>query len=334
MKEALLYKKLENKKVACFLCAHHCNIASGGVGVCGVRKNINGELFTFSYGNLISANLDPIEKKPLFHFMPGSSSYSIAAKGCNFRCGFCQNWQISQDRDIDGRGEFNKEYLPENVVKAAVKSGAKSVSYTYTEPTIFFEYAMDIAKAANSNGLKNVFVTNGYMTADALKLIRPYLDAANIDLKSFRDDFYKKVCAGRLLPVLDTIRLMHELGIWIELTTLVIPGLNDSEKELSSIAAFIAKVDKSIPWHVSRFHPDYKLQDNPPTSVKTLEMAKQAGEKAGLRYVYIGNVMQEENTFCYNCGKLLIRRIMFNVGENNIKNAKCLYCNSPIDGVY
>ncbi|MEK6715505.1 MAG: AmmeMemoRadiSam system radical SAM enzyme [Candidatus Omnitrophota bacterium] len=331
-KEALLYNKIEDLKTQCFLCAHKCLIADGHFGICNVRKNIGGTLYALSYGRVISANIDPIEKKPLFHFLPGSFSYSIATLGCNFRCGFCQNWQLSQEKEANF--ESINYVVPSEIVASALKSGCLSISYTYTEPTIFFEYAQDIAKLAKEKGLKNVFVTNGYMTKEAIYELKPYLDAANIDLKAFSDDFYKKICGGRLSPVLDSIRLMHELGIWIELTTLLVPGLNDSKEELTQIAEFIAGLDKTIPWHVSRFHPDYKMTDNIPTPIETLKLAKRVGEENDLHYVYVGNVAGEENTYCYNCKKPVIKRFVFDVLENNLDGNKCKYCNVPLNGIY
>lgn len=332
MKIALFFEKIEDNRVHCFLCAHQCRINEGKFGVCGVRQNIKGELYSLSYGRLIAANIDPIEKKPLYHFLPGTLSYSIATLGCNFKCGFCQNWQISQEKDLS----LNKgrEAASLEIVNSAADNRCKSISYTYTEPTIFFEYALEIAKAAKAKGLRNVFVTNGYMAKEAILEIKPYLDAANIDLKAFSDDFYRKACGGRLGPVLDSIRFMHELGIWIEITTLIVPGLNDSREELEGIAAFIYNVDKKIPWHISRFHPDYKMLDNASTPPETLELAKKIGEARGLRYVYIGNVSQEENTFCYNCKKPVIKRFVFDLRENNLEGNRCKYCNSVIDGVY
>ena len=287
MKEAMLYEKLSGKKVHCYLCAHHCKIAPGRVGFCGVRQNQEGSLYSLVYAKAIAAQVDPIEKKPLYHFHPGSKTYSIATVGCNFRCGFCQNWQISQH---PGGLESSWDFTPEEVVAKAKETGCLSIAYTYSEPTIFFEYAYDTAKLAKARGLKNVFVTNGYMTSESISLIRPYLDAANIDLKSFREEFYRKTCQAHLAPVLDSIRLMKEAGIWIEITTLLIPGENDAPEELKELAAFIAEIGKDIPWHISRFHPDYKFLDYPLTSREVLEAAKVIGEKAGLRYVYLGNV--------------------------------------------
>ncbi|MDP1853734.1 MAG: AmmeMemoRadiSam system radical SAM enzyme [Candidatus Omnitrophota bacterium] len=332
MKTALLFEKAGDSKVRCFLCAHKCLISDGHFGICGVRKNIEGTLYTFSYGRLIAANIDPVEKKPLYHFLPGTNSYSIATLGCNFMCGFCQNWQISQEKGKEN--EAAKFIKPSEIVASAIKSDCRSISYTYTEPTIFFEYALDIAKIAKESGLCNIFVTNGYMTKEALLMLKPYLDAANIDLKSFSDGFYTKVCGGRLSPVLDSIRLMHDLGVWVEITTLIIPHLNDSKEELEGIAAFIAGIDKNIPWHVSRFHPDYEMLDNIPTPIETLKLAKAIGEEKGLCYVYIGNVGEEESTYCPACKKPVIKRFIFDILENNLSVNRCKYCNFLIGGVY
>ena len=293
----MLYKKLEEDMVQCYLCAHNCKIASGGFGFCGVRQNIQGTLNSLVYAEAIVYNVDPIEKKPLYHFLPGSASFSIATIGCNFRCGFCQNWQISQVskrshpfRDKRDNPEEVYELMPEKAVEEAKRNRCESISYTYTEPTIFFEYAYDTAKKAKEAGLKNIFVTNGYMSKEALETISPYLDAANIDLKSFREEFYAKNCKAHLQPVLNSIKLAKKLGIWIEVTTLIIPGQNDSTSELSDIAHFIAGVGKDIPWHISRFHPDYQFLEEKPTPIETLKKAEGLGRKAGLRYVYLGNV--------------------------------------------
>lgn len=333
-KEASLYEKLENKLVHCYLCSHHCRIAEGKFGFCGVRQNIGGEFYTYAYGEVIAAHVDPIEKKPLYHFFPGSTSFSIATIGCNFRCGFCQNWQISQQSFRDGASTGEK-IMPQEIVEIALKNKCKSVSYTYTEPTIFFEYALETAKLAKEKGLHNNFVTNGFMTPECLEMIKPYLDAANVDLKFLKDSSYKKICSGALEPVLNSIRLMHKLGIWVEVTTLVVPGENDSEEELKGIAEFIAGVDKDIPWHVSRFHPNYKFTDRVATPEKTLKKAEQIGKNAGLNYVYVGNVYGWGNdTYCHNCKKLLIRREIFSVLEYNIKEGKCSFCNTVIPGKF
>lgn len=334
MKEALLYEKLENRLVHCYLCSHHCRIADQKYGFCGVRQNLEGALYTHAYGKVIAAHVDPIEKKPLYHFLPGSLSFSIATIGCNFRCGFCQNWQISQAtfRAGDSAGE---ELRPQDIVKAAIKNKCESISYTYTEPTIFFEYAFETAKLAKEKGLYNNFVTNGYMTRECLQEIKPYLNAANVDLKFLSEGSYKKVCAGSLEPVLNSIRLMRELGIWVEVTTLIVPGENDSEEELGGIAKFIASVDKDMPWHVSRFHPDYKFTDHEATPESTLEKAQGLGLKAGLNFIYAGNVYGWGNdTHCPKCKKTLVRREIFNVKEYNIKQGKCSYCNTALPGFF
>lgn len=340
MKEAFLYEKLENKFVRCYLCSHHCRIAHEKFGFCGVRQNIDGVLYTHAYGKVVVANIDPVEKKPLYHFLPGSFSFSVATIGCNFRCGFCQNWEISQRtaKEISPEGSadiLGQECPPEDIVKAAIKNKCKSISYTYTEPTIFFEYAFEAAKSAKEKGLYNIFVTNGYMTKECLKMIKPYLDAANVDLKFFKEDSYKRVCAGSLEPVLSSIRFMHELGIWVEITTLVVPGENDSKEELENIAGFIAGVDKNIPWHVSRFHPDYKFTGHEVTPESTLKKAEELGRKHGLKYIYAGNVMGFGNdTYCHNCKKPLIKREGFSILEYTIKQNKCPYCSEVIPGVF
>jgi pyruvate formate lyase activating enzyme len=333
MKEALLYEKLEAKAAHCYLCSHHCKIANQKFGFCGVRENVDGILYTHAYGNVASAQVDPVEKKPLYHFLPGSSTFSIATLGCNFRCGFCQNWEISQQSFRDGAHLGEDEFLPGDIVKEALRNGCQSIAYTYTEPTIFFEYAYETAKIAREKGLSNIFVTNGYMTRECINMIRPYLDAANVDLKFFTDAAYKKICAGSLKPVLDSIRLMKEAGIWVEVTTLVIPGENDSEEELSGIARFIAGVDKNIPWHISRFHPDYKFTAYGPTPEATLKKALDLGLQAGLNFIYIGNVSGWGNdTYCPACKKRLIKREYFDIREYNMKIDRCIYCQEPLPG--
>jgi pyruvate formate lyase activating enzyme len=335
MKEALLYERLDNKLVHCYLCAHHCRIADEKFGICGVRQNIGGILYTNTYGKLAAANIDPVEKKPLYHFLPGSSSFSVATIGCNFRCGFCQNWQISQANFRDKENSQEKEFTPEEIVRAALKNKCKSVSYTYTEPTIFFEYALETAKIAQAKGLANIFVTNGYMTRECLEIIHPYLDAANVDLKFFNNDSYKRVCAAKLQPVLDSIKLMRELGIWVEVTTLIVPGENDTDKELTGISEFIAGVDKSIPWHISRFHPDYKFTDHEATPIETLKKAERLGRKAGLTYIYVGNVSGfGSDTYCPSCKELLIGREGFSILSNNISQGKCSNCHAQIPGIF
>ncbi len=333
LREAMLYKKTKDDKVSCFLCSHHCLISDGKFGICNVRENRKGVLYTHAYGDLVARNIDPIEKKPLYHFLPGSRSFSIASVGCNFQCGFCQNWQISQVKEAKTLGLTSREVKPEDVVKQAKESRTESLSYTYTEPTIFFEYAYEISQLAKKEGLYNVFVTNGYMTKETIQAIHPYLDAANIDLKSFRDDYYRKNCKGRLAPVLKSIDLMKRLNIWVEVTTLVVPGQNDSEEELKQIAHFLAGLDASIPWHISRFYPQYKMEDSASTPVETLERAYDIGKDAGLRYVYLGNVGKGNNTYCYQCRRLLIERYGFSIEAYEIREGRCPQCGSPIDGV-
>ncbi len=334
MKEAMLYEKLPEGKVRCSLCNHRCIIGQGKRGICGVRENQSGTLFTLVYRQLISRNVDPVEKKPMFHFAPGSRSFSIATVGCNFRCDFCQNYEISQmprDRDF----VTGEDVSPEEIVAQAKKKKCASISYTYTEPTIYFEYALDIARLASAEGMKNIFVTNGYMTEEALKEIHPHLHGANVDLKAFREDFYQKRCGGKLEGVLRSLRVMRELGVWVEITTLIIPGLNDSEAELTELAQFIVSLGKEVPWHISRFHPMYRMLDRSPTSVRILEKAREIGLTAGLRYVYTGNVPGDpgEDTLCHHCGKLLVDRFGFQIVEYRLKEGKCIHCGSTIDGV-
>ena len=291
LKEALLYKKLSGKNVSCFLCSHHCLISDGSFGICQVRQNKGGTLYTYAYGEVAAANVDPIEKKPIFHILPGSRSFSVASIGCNFTCGFCQNWQISQKKEADKLAIGQTAMPAQEIVANALKYKCESISYTYTEPTIFFEYALEAAKLAKEKGLYNIFVTNGYMTKEALEVIGPYLDAANVDLKFFDDEKYRRICGARLKPVTESIALMRKMDIWVEVTTLLVPGENDSVGQLKGIASFIAGVGKEIPWHISRFHPDYKMNDLEATALSTLKDAYKIGKDAGLRYVYIGNVL-------------------------------------------
>ncbi len=334
MKEAMLYRKLSDQKVHCHLCRHLCRIGEGQRGICGVRENRDGTLYTLVYRRLIARNVDPIEKKPMFHFAPGSSSFSIAAMGCNFRCDFCQNFEISQVN----RGQDpipGEDVAPEEIVRMAKKTGCRTIAYTYTEPTIFFEYACDIARLASAEGLKNIFVTNGFMTDEALREIHPHLHGANVDLKAFGKEFYRDRCGAKLEGVLSSLQTMKDLGIWIEITTLIIPGLNDDEEELRQIASFIGTLGKETPWHISRFHPMYKLQDRAVTSLGILERARDIGLNAGLRYVYTGNVPGNagENTYCPQCGNLLVDRMGFRVVNYRIEAGKCFHCRTPIDGV-
>jgi pyruvate formate lyase activating enzyme len=334
IKEAMLYEKLDGQ-VRCNLCAHRCSIKPGRRGVCGVRENREGILYSLVYGTLIAENVDPIEKKPLFHVYPSSKSYSIATVGCNFSCDFCQNHDISQMPRSTKR-IAGDDFLPAELVARAKKSGSKTIAYTYTEPTIYFELAYDTAEIAAENGLKNVFVTNGFMTPEMIVTIAPYLAAANVDLKSFSDEFYKKHCGARLNPVLESLSKMKEKGIWVEITTLLIPGLNDSDKELNEIARFIAGLGIETPWHISRFHPQYKMTDVPMTPVASLHRAVQIGKEAGIKYVYSGNVPGDdgENTYCFHCGNLLIERYGFRIVSTNLNGNQCAKCNTELEGIF
>ncbi len=331
----MLFHSLEGERVVCDLCSHRCQIVPEKYGICGVRQNRKGKLYTLVYGEVIAAHVDPIEKKPLYHYLPGSNAFSIATMGCNFQCPFCQNWQISQRSKSKDKASSNETFSPEDIVRAAKDQGCQSISYTYTEPTIFFEFAYDTAKLGKKEGLGNSFVTNGYMTAEALETFHPYLDACNVDLKSFSEKFYAEMCRAHLEPVCASIRKMRTLGIWVEITTLVIPGQNDSDEELTKIARFIVDVDPDIPWHISRFHPDYNFTDTSSTPVETLRRAYSIGKREGLRYIYIGNVLGEsEDTYCPSCGSSLIQRTGFALSKNAIADAKCSYCGHPIAGVF
>ncbi len=334
MKEALLYEKMPGNRVRCLLCAHRCVIADGKRGVCHVRENRGGVLYTLVYGKTISQHVDPVEKKPLYHFYPGSLAYSIATPGCNFRCQWCQNWDISQmprERDlIEGRSS-----TPEQIVANALETGCLSLAYTYTEPTVFFEYAHDTARLAHQAGLANIYVTNGYMSKQMLEVSRPYLDAANVDLKAFRKETYHHYVGAGLQPILDNLKFIKQQGIWLEVTTLVIPDLNDSAAELRDAARFIAQeLGLDTPWHISRFYPNYKMTDRPPTPIDTLQRAYEIGREEGLLHVYLGNVAGEVITACPQCGHLLIRRAGFRVIENHLRHGSCPFCSTRIAGVW
>ena len=302
-----------------------------------MRENEAGTLNTLVYGTLIARHIDPIEKKPLFHFLPGTLSYSIATVGCNLKCRFCQNADIAQMPSNREGTIMGTRCKPKEVVDAAQRGGCSSIAYTYTEPTVFFEFAYETAKLAHDKGIRNVFVTNGYMTREALEMVEPYLDAANVDLKAFSDGYYKKICGADLKHVQETLKSMKSLGIFIEVTTLIVPNLNDDPSELNELAAFIAgDLGAETPWHISRFHPTYKLTDRPSTPIQTLTTAREIGLNAGLKYVYTGNVPGNvaENTFCYSCGETVIERWGFQVGNLRLKNGKCPQCGADIDGVW
>lgn len=336
MKEALFYQRVDGDRVRCGLCRFRCLIAPGGRGRCRVRENRGGVLYSLVYGNLVAEHVDPVEKKPLFHLLPGSRSYSVATVGCNFRCLHCQNYTIAQPEEgmVERSGSF---VAPQAVVDRGVAAGCSSIAYTYTEPTICFEYACETAKLAKDAGLKNIFVTNGYMSAEPLAAIAPYLDAANIDLKGFSEAFYRDVVGAALEEVLDCIRDYKRHGIWLELTTLVIPNRNDAAEELRGIARFIAtELGVDTPWHVSQFYPTHRLNDQPRTPLATLREARRTGQEAGLRYVYEGNVPGEggESSYCPGCGSLVIRRRGYLVQENLLNDGNCPGCGARIEGVW
>ena len=336
MKEAMFYEAGPENGLRCGLCSHRCHIADGGRGLCGVRENRSGILYSLVYGRLIAESIDPIEKKPLFHFLPGSSAYSIATVGCNFHCRHCQNYDISQFPQINNTTIAGKERTAMAIVDEAAHSGCASVCYTYVEPTIFYEFAYDCAVAARKRGLKNVFVSNGFMTSAVTRHLAPVVDGINIDIKAYTESFYKNICQARLQPVLDNVRLMHELGVWVEVTTLLIPGLNDSPEELRAIAQFIRSVSPDMPWHVTAFHPTYKMANHHPTPIATLRRAREIGLAEGLHYVYEGNIPGAggENTSCPGCGAELISRYGFKVRRNMLVDGRCTTCNQAIAGVW
>jgi pyruvate formate lyase activating enzyme len=331
--EGILYDKNPDSSTRCRLCAHYCTIKSGKRGLCHVRENRGGTLHSLVYGKLVARNVDPIEKKPLYHFEPGTLSYSIATAGCNMSCSHCQNYQISIEA---ARTDVIPGYdsTPGDIVSEALSTGCASISYTYTEPTIFMEFARDCAAQASRDGLSNVFVTNGYMSEESAALASEFLDAANVDLKAATEEHYRKICGAGLQPVLDTIKTLHEAGVWVEVTTLVIPGHNDDDSSLEFIASFIASVDPVIPWHISRFFPTYSLQDVPPTPIDTLERAVRTGEEIGLKHVYLGNVPgKSDETKCSSCGEVLIQRAGFGVKELNLTaDGNCKGCGVAFEG--
>jgi pyruvate formate lyase activating enzyme len=352
--EASFAERLADGRVHCTLCPHDCRIAEGSRGACSVRYNQGGTLYTLVYDRIVSSNLEPIEKKPFFHVMPGSLAYSIATVGCNQQCTFCQNWEIAQwprdelprrlggdhhevpiDLDALAYVTPGRPRTPDQIVEAALNAGASAIAYTFTELTIYFELAYDTALKARARGLKNLFVTNGYISEPALRTIAPVLDAANVDLKFFREASYRRINRAGLQPVLDAIRLYHALGVWVEVTTLVISGVNDSDEELREMAAFVRSVGAEVPWHLSQFYPTYKMVDRPETPVATLHRAREIGLHAGLQYVYEGNIPGQgrEHTRCPACGTVVIERHGFAVRENRLKDGRCPACETPIAGI-
>jgi pyruvate formate lyase activating enzyme len=337
-KEADLVKPLSADVAQCQVCEHFCAVRPGEAGKCGVRRNFDGTLYLVVYGEAIAVHVDPIEKKPLFHFMPRGDVLSIGTYGCNFRCPFCQNWQMSQARDFDDQRDYlGQQATPEALVNACLSNGIPMIAYTYNEPTVFFEYTYDTAKLAHEHGIKNVYVSNGYMSQAALDAIEPYLDGINVDLKAFTDEFYREQCQARLEPVKRNIaHIARETDIWIEVTTLLIPDLNDSDGELRAMAKWLAEVDSEMPWHVTAFHPDFQMLDRPGTSQRALARAYEMGKQAGLHYIYVGNVMDadRESTYCPECGEKLIQRQWYNVGESWRERGVCPQCGHVIAGVW
>lgn len=334
MKEALYYQKLKNDIVNCSLCPHNCIIKPDSFGNCGARKNIGGTLYSRVYAKPVSMAIDPIEKKPLYHFLPGSTSLSIGTLGCNLHCLHCQNYDISQSKADEFTG---REVKPEEIIKAAIKNSCKSISYTYNEPTIFYEYVLETAKLAREKGIKNVMVTNGYINKEPLKELYPLIDAANIDLKSLDEDFYKKICEVRLKPILESIKEIKKIGTWIEITNLIIPGYNGKKEQIEKLVKWIKEnVGIKTPLHFSAFYPTYKLLDAERTPPETLLKAKDIAEKHGLKYIYLGNtsLSGSGNTYCPKCNKPLIERGWFEIHKNNIRKNSCPYCNEKIDGVF
>jgi len=336
---AWLSHKLDDGRVACDACNQHCKLHEGEYGICGIRKVEGGELRLLTYGLAAAINVDPVEKKPMFHFLPGSNIFSFGTVGCNFSCKFCQNADISQYPKEHNHDIVGHPLSPEQAVELALEYGCQSIAYTYNEPVVFFEYTYDTAKLAHEAGLKNVYVTSGFETHKAIDTLAPYLDGMNIDIKSYSQPFYKEICGASLKPVLDTIEYAYKKGIWVETTTLLIPGLNDSDEEIRSIARFQADLDPSMPWHISGFHPMYKMQDRPRTPASTLRRAYEIGKEEGLKYVYVGNIDDEarESTYCPGCNKIVIDRQGY-IGQfvtNHLvdKNA-CPYCGTKIAGVW
>lgn len=334
MIKAILGEKLEDGWVRCRLCAHQCRIAPGKRGLCGVRKNAAGELVSLNADRVAAANIDPIEKKPLYHFLPGSRSFSVAAMGCNFSCRFCQNHSLSvvrREADIEGEA-----LTPQRLVALAREGDCRSISYTYTEPTVFFELVLETAQRARAAGLRNVLVSNGYLGPEALALLAPFLDGANIDLKAFRDEFYQRYCSARLGPVLETIAAMKAAGIWIEVTTLLIPGLNDDPAEIEDLIGFLLGLGGDVPWHVSRFFPCHLMAGLPPTEPAAIRRCLERAEQRGIRFVYGGNFADDRwsQTRCPRCRKTLIERHGYRVTASGLSAGACSACGARVAGVW
>lgn len=335
-KEARYYRKLNEPRngVECRLCPRECVLPEGELGFCRARKNVKGRLFALGYAAPCATHVDPIEKKPFYHVRPKSASFSIASAGCNLRCRFCQNWQISQTSPL----ETSNQYLPpDQVVEMALKSGSESIAYTYTEPTNFFEYMLDVAILAKKKGLLNVCHSNGYINPEPLKELTAYLDAADIDLKGFTQEFYRTLCDADLKPVLETLKTLREKGVWVEITNLVIPGQNDDPATIADMCAWIRRdLGPDVPVHFSRFFPMYKMANISPTPVSTVERAREIATKAGLHYAYTGNIPGHagESTYCPGCKKIVIKRVGYSILANEVKNGKCRFCGAPIRGIW
>lgn len=336
MHRAMLFTQQEDGSVQCHVCAHQCVISPGQRGICGVRENRDGTLFSLVYGYAVTGHADPIEKKPFYHVAPGTHAFSVAAVGCNFRCAWCQNHDISQcSAKIVDEVASRRMISSESLIESALRSGCTSIAYTYTEPTVFFEYAYDTARMAVEHDLLNLFVTNGYISRQALEKMAPYLDGANVDLKAFRESTYRTYIGGKLAPVLDTLLLMKKLGIWIEVTTLLIPTINDDEMEMREIAAFISgELGPETPWHVSAFRPAWKMKEFPPTPPETLRRAVEIGQEEGVQNIYKGNIGERNVLHCAQCGKELLKRHVYEVLENSITtDGTCPDCGTPVPGV-
>jgi pyruvate formate lyase activating enzyme len=334
VREAMYYKKLEEKRIECELCPRGCKVAPKERGYCGVRENIDGRYVTLVYGRACSANVDPIEKKPLYHFLPGTKAYSIATAGCNIECKFCQNWEISQFRPEQVR---SINLPPETLVSEAKKRGIESIAFTYSEPVIFYEYMLETAKLAKVEGVKTVMISNGYIKEKPMAELCEHLSGVKIDLKAFTEKFYSETCSGKLQPVLDTLKLLRDKGIWYELVVLVIPTLNDGKDEITRMCKWVYdELGPDVPIHFSRFHPTYKIKNLPPTPISTISSARNIAIKAGLNYAYVGNIPahEGESTYCPNCRKTLIRRLGYHIGEAGIKEGGCKYCGRPIAGYW
>ncbi|MRJ03411.1 MAG: AmmeMemoRadiSam system radical SAM enzyme [Epsilonproteobacteria bacterium] len=334
---AWLSKKLPSGKILCLACAHACKLEEGEVGICGVRKVEGGELKLLVYGKAAAVNVDPVEKKPLYHFLPGTEVFSFGTVGCNFSCSFCQNFEISQFHR-ENQPLFGRDLPPEVAVQLALQYSCSAIAYTYNEPVVWFEYSYDTAKLAKEQGLKNIYVTSGYETRKALDLLSQVIDGFNIDLKAFSERFYEKLCGAKLKPVLEAIEYAYKKERWIEITTLFIPNENDSEEEMRKIANFIASIDTAIPWHVSGFYPTYRMRDRPPTPPETLLRAYEIGREEGLQFVYVGNFNspEHETTYCPSCGFAVIERSGY-LGErvrNHLRDGRCPRCNTYIPGVW